>query len=100
MRTALLLLLAIGLASAQFEKDDAALVACEKGCCLGSGGNWSNDSASCAIATYPKAYVDCESACFANVTGSIQSKAPRSDFCCAPAAVLGMIGIAALLIRE
>ncbi len=101
MRTAaLLLILLIGLAGAQFEKEDAAMAACEKSCCTGSGGNWSNDTGYCLLSAYPKSYVSCEDACFANATGSISSKAPRTDICCAPTAMLGMIGVAAFVMRR
>ncbi len=95
----MLLLLLVSAASAQFEKEDAAMAACEKNCCLSNGGNWSNDTAYCQLSSYPKSYVSCEDACFSNATGSITSKAPRTDLCCAPAAMLGFICVGALIVK-
>ncbi len=87
-----------GAAFAQFEKADAEMLSCEKGCCESAGGNWS--SGGCNMAVYTSGYNSCEDRCFENATGSIRGSAPGSSFCCAPAAMLGIIISAAFVFRK
>lgn len=98
MRAVLFLLLLACAASAQFEKSDAELARCERSCCESAGGNWS--AGACAMSVYTSGYNACEDRCLENATGSIRGSAPGTSFCCAPGAILGVIGVCAFLIRR
>ncbi len=97
MRALIMLVILCGAAFAQFEKADAEMLSCEKGCCESAGGNWS--ASGCGLAVYTSGYNSCEDRCFENATGAISGSAPRAGFCCAPAAMLGTI-ISAALFRK